>query len=434
MNRHSFMGEIERIFRIALIQKIIFMIMRAAWVGGAVYLACWGTNRIWGWLPNERSWSIIALITSVIIFCTVFLVTKPSRKFVWRLDREYSLQEQVFTLYELLQEGEPGVENQPGVRELIDSEHISRLAEVRRKLVDKGWRVKEEFEATIVVLILLMIVYLTSVSSIGGIPPGASIGILPSIGIDPSIEQVFPRGIPGDLGNGGLLEDGSAISINEDGISMPEFTKMEWVQIRALMRELGRKLSEESGTYALGNALAQDNYPIAANQFSYLAESVDEISPKIQIWMAGLFLETAVGLQNLQQHAISSYFQEASAALFAGEISKISEEMDDLAELMKLFAQSQEKEVNANQIPNSINNQLQSLEQYRDNSFVIGEVDDLPDYVSSPSANSSEGEEIFGESLDFIVPYNSNVIEGVLLPYQFSLEDFDVVSSYFSPQ
>jgi hypothetical protein len=350
------------------------------------------------------------------------------------LDREYSLQEQVFTLYELLQEGEPGVENQPGVRELIDSEHISRLAEVRRKLVDKGWRVKEEFEATIVVLILLMIVYLTSVSSIGGIPPGASIGILPSIGIDPSIEQVFPRGIPGDLGNGGLLEDGSAISINEDGISMPEFTKMEWVQIRAMMRELGRKLSEESGTYALGNALAQDNYPIAANQFSYLAESVDEISPEIQIWMAGLFLETAVGLQNLQQHGISSYFQEASAALFAGEISKISEEMDDLAELMKLFAQFQEKEVSANQIPNSINNQLQSLEQYRDNSFVIGEVDDLPDYVSSPSANSSEGEEVFGESLDFIVPYNSNVIEGVLLPYQFSLEDFDVVSSYFSPQ
>lgn len=434
MNRHSFMGEIERIFRIALIQKIIFMIMRAAWVGGAVYLACWGTNRIWGWFSNERSWSIIALITSVIIFCTVFLVTKPSRKFVWRLDREYSLQEQVFTLYEVLQEGGPGVENQPGVRELIDSEHISRLAEVRRKLVDKGWRLKEEFEATIVVLILLMIVYLASVSSIGGIPPGASIGILPSIGIDPSIEQVFPRGIPGDLGNGGLLEDGSAISINEDGISMPEFTKMEWVQIRALMRELGRKLSEESGTYALGNALAQDNYPIAANQFSYLAESVDEISPKIQIWMAGLFLETAVGLQNLQQHAISSYFQEASAALFAGEISKISEEMDDLAELMKLFAQSQEKEVNANQIPNSINNQLQSLEQYRDNSFVIGEVDDLPDYVSSPSANSSEGEEVFGESLDFIVPYNSNVIEGVLLPYQFSLEDFDVVSSYFSPE
>lgn len=434
MNRHSFMGEIERIFRIALIQKIIFMIMRAAWVGGAVYLACWGTNRIWGWFSNERSWSIIALITSVIIFCTVFLVTKPSRKFVWRLDREYSLQEQVFTLYELLQEGEAGVENQPGVRELIDSEHISRLAEVRRKLVDKGWRVKEEFEATIVVLILLMIVYLTSVSSIGGIPPGASIGILPSIGIDPSIEQVFPRGIPGDLGNGGLLEDGSAISINEDGISMPEFTKMEWVQIRAMMRELGRKLSEESGTYALGNALAQDNYPIAANQFSYLAESVDEISPEIQIWMAGLFLETAVGLQNLQQHGISSYFQEASAALFAGEISKISEEMDDLAELMKLFAQFQEKEVSANQIPNSINNQLQSLEQYRDNSFVIGEVDDLPDYVSSPSANSSEGEEVFGESLDFIVPYNSNVIEGVLLPYQFSLEDFDVVSSYFSPQ
>ena len=432
MNRHSFMEEIQRIFRIALIQKMVLMILRSAWVGGAVYLAFWGTNRIWGWFPNERSWTLTALFVSVAVFCSVFLVTRPTRKFVWRLDRGYSLQEQVYTLYELFQVGGPGVENKPGVRELIESEHISRLAEVRRKLVDTGWRVREEFEATIVVLILLMIVYLTSVSSITGITPGASIRSLPGIGIDPSIDQVFPRGIPGDFGTGESPEDGFVRSTSQGGLNLFEFSQMEWSEIRALMRELGKNLRGESGTYELGQALIQDNYSDAANQFSKLAESIDQVSPDIQIWIAGLFLDTAVSLQNLQQHGISGYFQEASGALFEGVNSKISEEMDDLAELMKLFSQFKEEAMTANQ--NSLNNEFQSLDQYQEKTLLIDEVADLPDYVSSPNTFGSEGEEILGERIDFIMPFNSNMIEGVLLPYQYSQENFDVVSSYFSPQ
>ena len=434
MNRHSFMGEIQRIFRIALIQKVILMILRSAWVGGAVYLVCWGTNRIWGWFPNERSWSLTAMIVSVAVFCSVFFVTRPTRKFVWRLDRGFSLQEQVYTLYELLQEGESDVENQPGVRELIKSEHISRLPEVRRKLVDTGWRVREEFEATIIVLILLMIVYLTSVSNITGIPAGASLSSLPEIGIDPSFEKVFPRGIPGDFGPGENPEDGFVRSTSQGSLNLLEFSQMEWFTIRDLMRELGKNLSEESGTYELGQALIQDNYSEAANQFSKFAESVDEVSPDIQIWIAGLFLDTAVSFQNLQQHGISGYFQEASGALFEGVTSKISEEMDDLAGLMKLFSQFKANVMTANQIQNSFDNQFQSLDQYQEKTLLIGEVDDLPDYISSPNTFGSEGEGILGESVDLIMPYNSNMIEGVLLPYQYSQENFDVVSSYFSPQ
>ena len=436
MNRHSFLNEIHRIFRIAFIQKIILMILRAAWIGGAVYLACWGSNRLWGWFPDERSWSLTALLVSVVVFGSAFLVTKPSRKFVWRLDREYSLKEQIYTLYELLHEGGPGVENQPGVKELIESEHIARLPEVRRKLVDKGWRVKEEFEATLIVLILLIIVYLTSVSSIAGIQPGASKRVLPGVGKDPTIEQVFPRGIPGDFGSGVGSEDDVASSqtVTDVGLNTMEFSAMEWTQIKGLMRELGKDLSKESGTYDLGQALVQDNYNDAANQFSNLAESVNESSPEIQIWIAGLFLETAVSLQNLQQHEVSGYFQEGSAALFEGLNSKISEEMDDLAELMTLFAQYQEREVSASQNLRTMNVQLQSLDQYQDNSLVIGEVEDLEEYVSSPGISDSEGDDILGENLDFIMPYSTDIIEGVLLPYQYSLEDFDVVSSYFSPE
>ena len=430
MNRDLFIQEIHRIFRIAFIQKVVLTILRAAWVGGAVYLGCWGTNRLWGWFPDERSWSLIAIIISLSLFSTVFLERKPSRKFVWRLDRGFGLKEQVYTLYELALRGSNAVESQPVVDELVESEYVARLPAVRRNLVDKGWRVKKEFEATLVVLILLMVVYLTSVSSITSLPPGAFVA-LPPLGTDPSIEQVFPRGIPGDLGNGEITIEGIAIAQNEPGSMALSFSSMEWIQIKSLMRELGSRLSQEAGTYELGQALTDDNYIQAANQFSKLAESVIELTPEIQFRIAGMFLDTAVNLQNIQQYAVATYFQEASAGLFEGVPSIIAEEMDDLSELMRLFSQFQEEEFSVEADIAPLN---QSLDQFRENTFEVGEVDDLPEYVSSPGDNDREGELIPGGSEDFIMPYHNSVIEGVLLPYQYSMEDFDVVSSYFSPR
>jgi hypothetical protein len=434
MNRDKFLNEINRIFRIALIQKMVHLTLRAAWVGGAVYLMCWGTNRIWGWFPNQRFWGLIALCVSLLVIGSIFLVSQLSGKFVWRLDRGFSLQEQVYTLYEVLQEGGPDADKQPGIQELIDSEDIARIPNVRREVVDKGWIVKEEFEATIVVLILLIIVYLTSVSSIVQISSIKTTGVLPVLGVDPSADQIFADGIPG---NPGKDETGGIDSSGSEGNGQAgqlDFSPLEWAQVSTLMHELGEDLKDESGTFELGRALVQDDYNEAANQFSRLAENANELTADMQSRIASEFLETAVGFQDIQKSGISNYFQEASAALFGGSNSRISEEMDDLASLMELFSQFQQKEMRADLDPDSIANPSQTLDQYQNNLVVIEEIDDLPDYVSSPGESQTEGSEVLGESLDFIMPFDSNVIEGVWLPFQYSMEDSDVVSSYFSPR
>ena len=434
MKRNDFINEINRIFKIALAQKAVQMVLRSAWIGGAVYILCWGTNRLWGWFSNQEWWIFLALLFSIICMTPLLFVRKPNGKFVWRLDRSFSLREQVYTLFEVFQTGDHEVEKQPIIHELLVSEEIGKVRDVRRELVDKGWRVKEEFEATVVVLILLLIVYLTSVSSIINIRTDGIVNILPMLGSDPSADQVFSSGIPGyqvvedaeGVGSGGIQVLGMDGDLN--------LTSTEWTQVSELMQKLGTNLSRESGTYELGQALVGENYKVAANQFGILAENIDALSSDVQNRIADQFLDTAVGFQNYQQPEISGYFREASAALYEGSTPKMYEKIDNLAGLMELFSKIQAKETKVDSNPESASGIPQTFNQYQNNLLVIEEVDDLSDYVSSPNYTEVEGEGVNGENTDFIMPFDSKIIEGVWLPFQYSLENSNVVSSYFSPR
>lgn len=434
MKRTDFTNEINRIFKIALVQKAVQMVLRSAWIGGAVYILCWGTNRLWGWFPNQEWWILMALLISVIWLVPIFFVRKPDGGFVWRLDRSFSLQEQVYTLFEIFQTGEPEIETQPLIHELLGSDEIGKVKDVRRELVDKGWRVREEFEATVVVLMLLMIVYLSSVSSITKIRTDGIVNILPVLGHDPTSDQVFSSGIPGNQiaedtaggESGGLQVLGTEGELN--------LTPLEWKQVSELMQKLGMDLSRESGTYELGQALAEEKYKIAANQFSILAENIDALSSNVQAQVADQFLDTAVELQTYQQPELSSYFREASAALYEGSTPKMYEKLDNLAGLMELFSQIQENDIWVDSIPDSAISLPQTFDQYQNNLLIIEQENNLQDYVSTPNYTGVDGEGFNGDNSDFIMPFDNNIIEGVWLPFQYFLEDSDVVSTYFSPR
>ena len=434
MKRNDFINEINRIFKIALVQKAVQMVLRSAWIGGAVYILCWGTNRLWGWFPKQEWWIFASLLISAIWLVPIFFVRKPGSRFVWRLDRGFSLREQVYTLFEIFQTGDQEVEKQPLVHELLISDEISKVRDVRRELVDKGWRMKEEFEATVVVLILLMIVYLTSVSNITNIRTDGILNILPVNGSDPTADQVFSSGIPGYRvveDTNGVVPSGMQVLGTEGDLNL---TSIEWKQVSDLMKKLGSNLSKESGTYELGQALVEENYKVAANQFGILAENIDALSSNVQNRLADQFLDTAVGLQNYQQPEISNYFQEASAALFEGSTPKMYEKIDELAGLMELFSRIQSKDLKVDSDPDSAISIPQSFDQYQNNLLVIEEAENLLDYVSSPNYSGVEGEGVNGDNSDFIMPFDNKIIEGVWLPFQYFLEDSDVVSSYFSPR
>lgn len=434
MTSHDFLREIDRIFQIAFTQKIVRMILRAAWMAGAIYLGFWGTNRLWGWFPNQSIWVFGALSAAILVIGSVILVRKPGKQFVWRLDQGYSLNEQVYTLYEVLRFGEPGMEKSPLIQDLLNSQNIARLREVRRELVDKGWGLKQEFESTIMVLVLLMIVYLTSVSSITQLQTGGMLNVLPALGSELTADQVFTSGIPGYQGPAEGLGDGIGATGEIGLMSSFDLNPLEWLQVSALIKKLGEGLKAEAATHELGRALYQENYKEAANQFGNLAENSDTLSAGVRGQIADQFLGTAVALQDIQQTEISSYFQEASAALYSGSKQRVYEELDDLADLMELFSKFQAREMRADMNTDLGASQSLQLDPFQNNLLVIEEVEDLTEYVSSPSNGEIDGEGTLNESVDFIMPFDQSVIEGLWQQFQFSLEDSDVVSSYFSPR
>lgn len=420
MNRAQFLREIERIFKVVFTQKIIQMVLRAAWVGGAVYLLCWGLNRMWGWLPDQSAWFWLAGITMVVILGSAFVVRFPSRAFVWRLDRGYHLQEQVYTTYEKLEEEIANNQPQPGVNELLDSDQLARLPFIRRELTEKGWRVRGEMQSTVIVLILLLIVYLLSVEDIGRLPQEQNFGLLPSLGKDPSAAEVLSdSSIPGDLGG----SDGTQVTTEEIDASASAICEGNWDEVADTFVGLGVTLSQQSTTYDLGQSLQQQDFAQAADEFSNLAEQAGDLSDETKESLAQTFLDTAVAFQGINRADLSAYFQDASAALLDGSQLVMSDGLDELAALMDQCRYCPRP--STQQVSNS---SQQSLEI----EVIGGDVPSPANFLSNP---------ILVEGGSIGVVENLSVSPGVevpgyiqSLPYNLNLEDSDVVSSYFSPR
>lgn len=419
MKREQFMREIERIFQVALTQKITKMVLRAAWVGGAIYLFCWGVNRLWGWLPNQAVWFWLAGVSAALILGSAFLQRAPSKGFVWRLDRGYRLQEQAYTAYEIIEQEKSEGKPHPETQELLQSDQLARLPFIRRELVDKGWRIKGEFEATIIVLILLAIVYLLSIEDIGRFPQEQSFGLIPSLGRDPSAAEVLSDNIPGELedrAGGNVIPEELADSANA-------ICQGNWNDVVDTFVDLGEVLGQQPSTFDVGQSLQEQDFTQAADAFGNLAEDVNDLSPESREGLAQAFLDTAIRLQSINRPELSTYFQNVSAALFAGDRAVMAEGLDGLVSLME----------QCRYCPKPSNMEIANTSQQ---SLTIevgaGEVPSPVDIYANPIV-------VEGGSIGVVESLNVNPGAEVPayaqpLPYNFNLEDSDVVSSYFSPR
>jgi len=419
MSREQFLREIARIFQVAWTQKIIKMVLRAAWVGGAVYLFCWGVNRLWGWLPSQSAWFWLAGLAAAGILATAFIQRAPSRGFVWRLDRGYRLQEQVYTTYEAIQQESREKRHQPAVDELLKSDQLMRLPVIRRELVDRGWRVKGEFESTVIVLILLLIVYLLSVEDIGRIPLDQGSGVLPSMGKDPTAAEVLTENIPGGVSG----NQPANLQTEELGSDSNFICQGNWDAAAEVFVSLGNVLGQQSATHEIGQSLQGLDFGEAAQGFGNLAEDVNDLTNESREGLANIFLDTAVNFQSINRPEISVYFQNTSAALFEGDQPAISEGLDQLVELMGLC---QYCPVPASQ--QLANTSQQSLEV----NVPGGEVTIPQNFLSVPTIIDSGS---IGVTTGISASPGVEVPGFVQsLPYNLNLEDSDVVSSYFSPR
>jgi hypothetical protein len=187
---------------------------------------------------------------------------------------------------------------------------------------------------------------------------------------------------------------------------------------------LGDELSQGSATFVIGQDLQEQRYSQAAYGFSNLAEDVDRLSDETKIELANVMLETAITFQEIGRPEISAYFQNASAAMFEGRISVISQALDELAALLEICENC--PRISSKQL--LANSTQQPLE-------ITTSPGDVVDFSAFSSAPIPVGEGIIGIEQGFGINVGDDV-PGFLtpFPYNLNLEDSDVVSSYFSPR
>jgi hypothetical protein len=301
-------------------------------------------------------------------------------------------------------------------------------------MVDRGGQYRKEIESTVVVLILLLIVYLANVGSISRLPSGFGTGFLPLLGRDPTASDVFSGGIPGETREDQPSEGlgGTSTVGNQQGEL--DLDPQEWDDITEILESLGEKLEGQSASQDLGEALRGQNFEQAADEFSALAEEINEFSEETRQEMADEFLETSVELQQRGQSEFSQDFSAAASALLGENPSEMAESLDNLADLMDQFSQYQADQpaadVDQDLAPSSALPLTQSA----------GEIFDLDTFgldqniISAPGSGTMDGSGTAGEAVNFIMPYENSTGEGIWLPYDISMDDSDVVSEYFSPR
>ena len=424
MIKKQFVDELNKTFIIAYFQHALKMVLRACWLGGAVYLLFWGTNHFLGWFTNSVIWVLVALGLGIVILLLLLHRRKIDSKFVWKLDRKFGVHEQIYTAYEDFNTKDTQSDDDISIELYKDA--TNKLPEIRKLIVDAGWGLRGDIEATIIVLILLFIVYVNSVGAIDRLSGNPEINVLPALGSDPRVDEVLPY-----LGNQ------ESASRNPDLSPLGQNASSELIEsndlgnlasdyfvIVNIMGQLGGKLSAESSLYQLGDSLETHDFNQAALAFEDLAVNIEKISTETKILMANSFLDTAVELNANDLQWVSQPFQASVDALYGNSSVLMSEKLGDLADLM-LEIQKLNKQGG--------NYQSNNEQYYRDVIELEGGII-TSDTITVPMVGEVEGVGVEGEPVQFEAIQTIKPSSEDWQINTFSLDDADVVSSYFSPE
>lgn len=428
----KFLNRVRMLYRIVLAQQATRIILRAAWLGGAVYLLGWGINAQWGILPQNRTWVLAAVIVSFGTLATLLFKPRSAKNFLWRVDETFDLKEQVTTAYEVSTDKK---EKQPGgqqLEKLLVEDANSFLPDITRKVIDKGWGLRNDVEATIIVLMMLMVVYLSGLESFSTAIPGSGLGILPGIGSDPSFLDVFSSGIPGDtrgsapgLGVGGQGEgalDGP-LDLSREGLNL----------VHEVFREMGDALKDSAATSGVGHALSNGDFEKAANEMSGLAENIDRVTAETRQDLAERFSDAARKLFPSQFTEISNTLNNAAEALRGNSSTDMSNQLDRVSDLLQSLGEYDINEVIASDLEEPEPTEFEGLEG-EDEPLEFETAQDISNMLTAPGVGSAASGLVEGTPLDFEGYSLDPGGDGVWSPFDYSWDDKDVVSSYFTPR
>jgi hypothetical protein len=428
----NFLRRIRLLYRIVIAQQVTRIILRAAWLGGAVYLICWGVNAFWSVLPDSKYWVIIALAVSIGTLTTLVFRARSRKEFLWRVDQRFDLKEQVSTAYEVSTEKQERGPAGQQLDNLLVEDANKMMPSITRKVIDNGWGIRSDVEATVIVLMMLLTVYLSGLESFSNAIPFSGLGILPGVGGDPSLHDVFPSGIPGDTeGAYSGLGDGG---IGTGSIAGPQDLTPEGLDlVFKTFQEMGEELKDSAATSELGRALAEGDFEQAANEMGSLSENIDRVTAETRLDLADRFSDAVRKLYLSQFSEITEVLGRAADALRGTSDTEMNTQLDRVSAMLQSFSGLQVNDVLAREEAEPETTEFEALEG-EEEELDLQTAEDISDMLIAPGSGAAISGEVEGTAVDFTGYSLEYSGAGVWSPFDFSWDDKDVVSSYFTPR
>jgi hypothetical protein len=295
------------------------------WSGVAGIILGWGIQTLWGKLPNPYYWLAIGGFLSFISFVGILFPTTNLKRFLWAIDRRMELKEQLSAAWDVAHLSE----THPVHAWLVD-DVLSLLSNVRKRMIFRGWALIRDLEAVVLVGLLGFIILLNNSLVIPSIPHAAA-GIIPPLGEDPTVQNVFPSGIPGITPE--EEEKFGLVSNNESETDDMSPDMLEGFE--DLLDEFGEKLSSQAATYDLGQAIKKGDLKAAAEALEDLAGRIGDLSPQTKENMAEALEGASEQLPKPELRAISDNMDSAAQSLKEGNDSEAGEQLDKLAQQLR---------------------------------------------------------------------------------------------------
>jgi hypothetical protein len=343
MNRTRFNRRLFMVLFLVWLQRAVRLSLRAAWLGLAGYLLGWSANSLWGWLPAPNAWLVIGLILGCLPLLGFFYPWPRVARLAWRLDRQMGLHEQISAAQQV-----PPAANTSRVAESLRVDAAGLLSKAGLRVALRGWFLEREVISTAVVTLLFWLIFVAySAPAAHQLPAVLTLSLVP-LGQDPTVEQIFPGGIPGLTPEllATLPAESSAEAstgrATEDGSLSPD----QLQAVMAALQNLGRKLSRQAVSYDMGQALQRGDLPEAARAAEALADQAGELSEVTSTNLAEALQEAAEQLaatdQTGQFQSLTEALEAAAQALRSetGETAQASaDRLDEVAGALRELAE-----------------------------------------------------------------------------------------------
>lgn len=428
---------------LAALQRGLRLGLRALWLGLGGLLIAWGVNSLWGWLPERRTWALLALgmaLLPLLAYALSLLPLLRSRRafWVWAFDRRLGLQEQVSTAFELARGGRRAGGS---LSEALLAEVLESLPQVRERMLRRGWFLERDLVAALLVLLLALMAYSSTwlrsyADQIGAMSADISqpSGMLPSSAALPPPPAAAPQGEdPSGQGEQGAGQQDQGQPGGDQGEPQPP-EGLDGEALSRALEQLGQELSGQAPTYDLGQELQQGDLEGAASEMEDLADRVDELSPQTRQELAEALENAAGEVEAAGDPQMAQDMREAAEALRAdpqnGETGA-GEALDQLAEDLRGQAGSQAGTGSGdNGSGQSGSAEPAERLQGQGGDLELPLEDSSQSGLLSPAPQGAAGEDVVGGSQDSSAGA-SGQYGSPLVPNSFLWKWRDIISSYF---